>query len=342
MIKAIVFDVGGVLQENVTPFVKKDIQETLGLEDETLNLLWEELVSRKLGQGKISEEEFWAEFLTRTNINIALPLQSLFIREFEKRYNPNLEMLAIAKTLKKNDYKIAVISNTIEPHVKCNIEKGLYDAFPVRVFSNEVGLRKDNPQMLRIALNRLGVKPDEIIFIDDEEKYLKVAQGLGMCSFLFKNSDDLKKQFDALEIKYMDHGAGVIVVRKDATVLMQHRENKPGIFYPDHWAYPAGSVHQNEDFGEAARRELEEETGYKPIDIYPLPIEDYIRSDGQLVRRHIFWALYDEKQEIRCMEGFEMKFVSLHFLKDKKMLPGQERLCRFALEEAGKKRLLSS
>lgn len=132
----------------------------------------------------------------------------------------------------------------------------------------------------------------------------------------------------------MNHGAGIVVVRDDGAVLMQHRDNKPGIFGPDHWGYPAGSVDEDEDFKEAAIRELKEETGYEPNKLFELTDEVYTRSDGQQVNRHIYWTPYDNHQEIQCNEGQEMRFVKVEEFIGKKFLPGQERLFKLAIERA--------
>ena len=134
----------------------------------------------------------------------------------------------------------------------------------------------------------------------------------------------------------MNQGAGVVIVRKDGAVLMQHRDNKSGIFYPGYWCYPAGSVEEGEDFKVAAKRELFEETGYKPDKLFELADEIYTRSDGQKVNRHIYWAIYDGKQQIKCFEGQEMKFVKLEEFAGKKFLPGQERLFKLAISKSKK------
>lgn len=132
----------------------------------------------------------------------------------------------------------------------------------------------------------------------------------------------------------MKHGAGIIVVRKDFAVLMQHRDNKPTIFYPDYWCYPAGDVEEGESFEAAARRELEEETGYKASEVFELVDEIYTRTDGEKVNRHIFWTLYDDLQPIKCFEGQEMRFVKESEFKGKKFITGQQRLFLLAIENA--------
>lgn len=134
----------------------------------------------------------------------------------------------------------------------------------------------------------------------------------------------------------MVHGAGVVIVRKDGAVLMQHRDNKPGIFWPDYWCYPAGTVDEGEDYKTAALRELHEETGYTPLEVFKLVDEVYERSDGEKVNRHIYWTIYDGKQEIKCNEGQEMKFVKVSEFEGKKFLPGQERLFKLAIKKAKK------
>lgn len=126
----------------------------------------------------------------------------------------------------------------------------------------------------------------------------------------------------------------MIVVNDRGEVLMQHRDNKPGIFYPDYWCYPAGSVEEDEDYKEAARRELAKETGYVPLELYELADEIYTRSDGIKVNRHIYWTFYDNKQEIKCNEGQEIEFVRLDDFAGKKFLPGQKKLFNLAVKKA--------
>jgi 8-oxo-dGTP diphosphatase len=136
------------------------------------------------------------------------------------------------------------------------------------------------------------------------------------------------------------HGASVIIVNKNSEVLMLHRDNNPKIFWPDYWTYIGGDVNENENFETAARRELKEETNYIADILYPLAEEEYTRDDEKAVMRHVFWTMYDEKQEVECLEGKEIKFLKLEELKNKKLTPGTERLLYLAIEKAKEKGFL--
>jgi FMN phosphatase YigB (HAD superfamily) len=69
--------------------------------------------------------------------------------------------------------KLAIVSNTFIPgrildrHLALH---GLLDFFPHRIYSSEVGCRKPNPKIFRIALGEVGVNAKEAIFVGDSIK----------------------------------------------------------------------------------------------------------------------------------------------------------------------------
>jgi 8-oxo-dGTP pyrophosphatase MutT (NUDIX family) len=55
-----------------------------------------------------------------------------------------------------------------------------------------------------------------------------------------------------------------LLVHEDGRYIMQLRDAKEGIFYPDHWGCFGGAVETGEDTLQAMRRELKEELEFEP------------------------------------------------------------------------------
>lgn len=137
------------------------------------------------------------------------------------------------------------------------------------------------------------------------------------------------------------HSAAVVLLRKDGYVLMQLRDNKTSIVFPNHWCVPGGRVEKNENFKQAAIRELEEETGVKISDATPIWEEIYQADDGRWINRHIFFAMYDGEQKIACYEGQKMEFVNPKNFSKMLIYPGHEKIIKKAIEKARELKLLS-
>ena len=70
----------------------------------------------------------------------------------------------------------------------------------------------------------------------------------------------MKKKFRELPLR---NGVGIVVLNKDNKVFVAKRIDNPKNF----WQMPQGGVDKNEDFLQAAYRELEEETSMKSVEI---------------------------------------------------------------------------
>jgi len=103
--------------------------------------------------------------------------------------------------------------------------------------------------------------------------------------------------------------AAIILINK-GKVLMQLRDDKPNIDFPNHWCLPGGKVEPDEEERKGAQRELLEETGYISKNPIFLHSEIYTTKGGRRIKRNIFYEIYDGKQEIKCLEGQKMEFKS--------------------------------
>ena len=203
MVEAIIFDSGGVIHTDPMKEVHKDIAQTLGITDEEETRIWRE-VHPKHGEGKTSVKEFWQEFLEKSGVQLEVP-QDLLLREYVKGFKRNEGVLEIVKKLKIRGYKVAILSNSIAPHAEFNHQVGIYDEFPIRILSHEVGVRKPDPEIYRLALKELGIEPQEAIYVDDNDDNVEAARKLGMSAIKYEDPGQLRSALSESGVQYNNH-----------------------------------------------------------------------------------------------------------------------------------------
>jgi glucose-1-phosphatase len=108
------------------------------------------------------------------------------------KQSPNTALMNRVKELKA-EYKIGLLSNMGYDTLKDVFsERQQQEMFDDVLISSEVGLIKPSQDLYELALERLGVAPDEAIFIDDRLPNIEGAQQLGMKTILFTTN----KQFE--------------------------------------------------------------------------------------------------------------------------------------------------
>ena len=195
--KAIIFDAGGVyLEGNFVDFVNK-ANKLLGISN-TFNVDNPVVCNTSFNKGKITIEKFFEE-LFRTSISEKKmeEIKNIWITN----WRATNKMIKLAESLKRN-YKLAILSNSDVLGVKNCFKNGWFSHFDCLVLSHEVGILKPDKRIYKIALDKLNLKAQDCLFIDDLEDALKPAREMGMETILFKSIEQLKKEFDEMDIKY--------------------------------------------------------------------------------------------------------------------------------------------
>jgi len=196
MIKAIIFDVGGVIyttKKGEKSYLLKSLKLDKNVWEKAAKDPYENLVT-----GKINENTGLLQIANGLGIDKE-KLKKTWIKTFKVRFTLNKSLLKIIKRLRKN-YKTAILSDQWGiPHRALSIKK-IESDFDAAVFSHQVGFRKPYPKIYRITLKRLKLKPSECIFIDDLEKNLVAARKLGMKTILFKNNRQLIRNLKKINI----------------------------------------------------------------------------------------------------------------------------------------------
>jgi putative hydrolase of the HAD superfamily len=92
--------------------------------------------------------------------------------------------LALLEALRDRGLKVGLVSNAFDPGWLLHrtlAEMGLAERLDVAVFSSEVGKRKPHPAIFERALDVLGVRPEETLFVGDRLfEDVRGAADLGM------------------------------------------------------------------------------------------------------------------------------------------------------------------
>ena len=96
-------------------------------------------------------------------------------------------------------------------------------------------------------------------------------------------------------------GVGIVLLNNENKVFVGKRIDNPKNF----WQMPQGGVNENENFFEAAKRELEEETGIKSVQLIK-ELEDWLEYD---LPKNLIDKIWKGKYRGQKQKWFIMKFV---------------------------------
>ncbi len=199
-IKAIVFDYGGVIEIRDGDLFK-EITDYLGVDRKEFRNVYLTLNHLYNVEGREYKEilSMVAKKFNASDEQVAY-ICDLF-DEMDKTWEVNNELVDLIKKLKKN-YKIGMLSNFSDGLRQIMDNQGTTDLFDAIVISYEVGYQKPDPKIFDILFDRLGVKSNEVVFIDDSLSSLRETENIGYIPILFTGNQDLKEKFKKLGISF--------------------------------------------------------------------------------------------------------------------------------------------
>jgi HAD superfamily hydrolase (TIGR01549 family) len=191
-IRAVIFDIGGVLFriDDHSPWRKWESR--LGLEHRQLsNIVFDNPVSHQAFVGQVSADEAWNETARQLGL-MQQQLDAMKI-DFWAAGSWDTDLLGFIRTLRPL-CKTGIISDAWSDAREATKEYINSSLFDVILFSAEEGAVKPAPEIFRRALSRLDVDPGEAIFVDDRQKNVDGALEIGMHGIQFTDSRSVRDE----------------------------------------------------------------------------------------------------------------------------------------------------
>src|SRR3989344_6908020 len=187
MIKAIIFDIGGVVVYEIDNIIKKKLDKKFRNKFDKYSSLMDS------GKLTLKQVENIYKKLTKKS------LYSLYVNTAKKGdIDKNVKNL-VFKLNKK--YKVVYLSNTFKEHYLTRKKQGAYTGFLFGINSYKYKMRKPETRIFNLMLKKLNLKSYECVFIDDRKDNIQAAKKLKFNAILFKNYSKLIKDLRKLDIK---------------------------------------------------------------------------------------------------------------------------------------------
>jgi putative hydrolase of the HAD superfamily len=195
-IRAVFIDFGGVLIRTEDQAPRERLARRLGIPFETLyEVIFESESSHLASLGRISEEQH-RQACART-LGVPRDEMGRVWDEFFAGDQADMELYHLLVGLHPLR-QVGLISNAWSGLRALITRAGWLDAFDALIVSAEVGIMKPDPRIYQLALEALGVDPQEAVFVDDTLANIEAARMLGMAVIHFTRPQAARQELTAL------------------------------------------------------------------------------------------------------------------------------------------------
>ena len=199
-IRAIIWDMGGVLIRTEDPAPRAELAAQMGMTRKDLEIIFFAGRSGTMAQlGEINTQQHIGNI--RQELNLTPEEMDTIWDKFWEGDRLDGDLVNYIRDLKAQ-YKTGLLSNAFSNLREWIAKEGKFsDAFDDMVISAEVGLMKPDPRIYQLALEQLEVSPSEAIFVDDFLHNIDGAQSLGMHAIHFQNPDQVLGDIQRILLK---------------------------------------------------------------------------------------------------------------------------------------------
>ncbi len=200
MIKAVLFDFGGVLLRTEDQGPRQRLEARLGLAPHGLSkLVFDSDTARRATAGQATVADVWA------HVGRTLQLEPAALAELQKDFwsgdRLDAKLVALIQSLRPR-YQTAILSNAWPDGRALFTELfsagHVFDAF---IISSEERLAKPDARLYALAVARLGVQPAEAVFVDDFLHNVEGARAAGWQAIHYTPGLDVRAALSAVGVE---------------------------------------------------------------------------------------------------------------------------------------------
>jgi putative hydrolase of the HAD superfamily len=194
----VISDFGGVLTNRLIEAFAA-FQDETGISMEQLGRGMQRVAERdgeyplfRLERGEVSEREFLENLSWGLESELGhRPRLHRFREIYFDALHANEPMLDLMRELRGRGFRMAILTNNVrewEPLWRSKLP--LDEIFELIVDSAWVGMRKPDPEIYLLTLQRLGgLDPAACLFVDDNQQNVEAARELGMRAVQFRSNE---------------------------------------------------------------------------------------------------------------------------------------------------------
>ncbi|HEY2769751.1 MAG TPA: HAD family phosphatase [Solirubrobacteraceae bacterium] len=204
-IEAVISDFGGVLTSPLLDSFAA-FQDASGISLQHLGVAMAAIAQRRgsnplfdLETGQMTEAAFLHELSEELTSRVGRPVE---MHGFGERYfehlHPNVRMIEYMRELRGRGLKLAICTNNVREWEQLwRAKLPVDEIFGVVVDSGFVGVRKPDPAIYELTLERLGVPAPAALLVDDIELNCTAARELGMSAVWFRETEEAIAEVEA-------------------------------------------------------------------------------------------------------------------------------------------------
>lgn len=184
------FDLGGVVVHVDSDRLIHQVAQLVGRPfEEVQRAVYHEELLLPFELGRIKPQAYYEGLKARLALRWTY---EQFLRAWNDIFSENQDVSWLLRRLRER-HRLIALTNTNElhmSHIKAAIPA--FSLFHDCIASCEVGLRKPDPEMYRLAIERAQVQPGTAVYIDDRPELVDAGRHAGLTAIRFEDSRQLE------------------------------------------------------------------------------------------------------------------------------------------------------